>query len=424
MKVLLVQAYLGSNAPPVFPLGLACIASTITHHETKVFDPNAVDNPFTSLEETCSEFNPDVVGISLRNIDSTNKSEIVFYYQWINDVITAIVSRCSAKIVVGGSGFSMFAREIMEQETSIDFGVYLEGEQVFSQLLDNLDTPHKVPSIFYRRGDEIHFSGNSEPQDVNETPVPSWAVLPLAPYLKGRDSIGVETKRGCALSCIYCIYGFLNGQQYRLKQPKRVVDEIEVLTKNHGVKHFTFVDSIFNVPLPHAQAICREMVDRGLEVTWSAWFNEHFMDQEFISLVEQSGCNHIIFSPDGFSDKVLQKLGKNLSNKDIVRSFKLLRKNNHVDVTYNFFRNPPGQNIANFAGMLFFCLRAKLILKKRVHFEFSTLRIEPHTKLYSIALEEGVISDQQSLLAPTYYNNRSTRYLERPFSFLLSLVGK
>lgn len=248
--------------------------------------------------------------------------------------------------------------------------------------------------------------------------------LALGPYQKRCDGIGIETKRGCSLGCIYCIYGFLNGRQYRLKRPERVVDEIEILVKEHGVTHFTFVDSIFNVPLSHARAICHEILSRNFTVSWSAWFNERFVDQEFITLLIQSGCKHIIFSPDGFSDGVLNKLGKNLSRKNIVNSFKLLQNNTDIEVSYNFFKNPPGQSLTNFFGMLFFCLRTKLAMKKRVHFEFSVLRIEPHTELYRIALDEGVIYENQSLLKPTYYTNHQTRYLETLFNSLLSLWGK
>lgn len=424
MKVLLVQAYLGGNEPPVFPLGLACIAASIPKHETKVFDSNTVANPFDMLREIAVDFTPEIVGISLRNIDSTNKSDVVFYYTWLKDLIAAVQAGCSAKIILGGSGFSMFAREIMEQESAIDFGVYLEGENVFAELLNNLDTPYKVSSIFYRRDGKVHFTGNAPPVDINDPPVPSWGALALGPYQKGSDGIGIETKRGCSLGCIYCIYGFLNGRQYRLKRPERVVDEIEILVKEHGVTHFTFVDSIFNVPLSHARAICHEILSRNFTVSWSAWFNERFVDQEFITLLIQSGCKHIIFSPDGFSDGVLKKLGKNLSRKNIVNSFKLLQNNTDIEVSYNFFKNPPGQSLTNFFGMLFFCLRTKLAMKKRVHFEFSVLRIEPHTELYRIALDEGVIYENQSLLKPTYYTNHQTRYLETLFNSLLSLWGK
>ena len=56
------------------------------------------------------------------------------------------------------------------------------------------------------------------------------------------------------LDCIYCIYGFLNGKELRLRKPTKVVDEIEILVKNRGVERFTFVDAVFNIPNDHAEA--------------------------------------------------------------------------------------------------------------------------------------------------------------------------
>jgi len=410
----------------VYPLGLACIAASIPEHEVTVYDPNTVAAPLDGLKEIIARCSPELVGVSLRNIDSTNKSEIVFYYQWVGSLLAIISSNCDAKIVLGGSGFSMFAKEIMEEHPAIDYGVYLEGESVFPLLLQHLAAPFKVPSLFYRQGGKICYSGDGQAVEINQAPPPAWDALACAPYLKGRDAIGVETKRGCALGCVYCIYGFLNGRKYRLKSPVRVVDEVEALVKKHKVTQFTFVDSIFNVPQAHAREICRELITRNISVTWSAWLNEHFFDHEFLTLLVEAGCRHIIFSPDGFSNGVLRILGKNLSMQDIVQSLLLVQRNTNreVELSYNFFMNPPGQSLANFFGMLFFCLLAKVTMKKRVHFEFSVMRIEPHTGLYRIALEEGVITKNQCLLNPTYYSNRRTQYLERMMKVLLSLRGK
>lgn len=423
MKILLVQAYLDGRETPVYPLGLACIAASIPEHEITIFDPNIGELPYGRLREVIARCGPELVGVSLRNIDSTNKSEVVFYYQGLAELLQVIRSCCPAKIVLGGSGFSMFAQEIMENQPAVDFGVYLEGERVFPLLLRHLEEPAKVPSLYYRQDGHVRFSGPGHPLGGEQWPRPAWDRLPLAPYLQARAAIGVESKRGCALGCVYCIYGFLNGRRYRLKPPRRVVDEIEELARRHGVTRFTFVDSIFNVPLDQARAICRDLAGRGLPVTWSAWLNERFVDEEFLDLLLAAGCRQLIFSPDGFSDATLHRLGKQLSRREIVRSLLLVRRcgRQDVEVSYNFFKNPPGNSLANCLGMVAFCLWAKLLLRGRVHFEFSVLRIEPHTGLHRIALEEGVVNVSQSLLAPTYYTNCRTRHLERLLDGLLSL---
>ena len=423
MNILLVQAYLGGTETPVFPLGLSCLTAATKGHNLKVFDPNILPCPQQELVNLLRKFRPDVVGISLRNIDSTNKRRVVFYYNYFKKMIN-VISDNRIKIIVGGSGFSMFAEKVMHDEPRIDYGVFGEGEITFPQLIENLETPQKVKSIFYRKGEKVFFTGSRKNTDLDNLQFADRSLFNLEYYMNIPDAIGVETKRGCALGCIYCIYGFLNGKQYRLRKPASVGDEVEFLVKKKGIKHFTFIDSVFNYPLNHAKAICNEINKKKLNVSWSAWFHDKYLTKEFVQLAKKAGCNKFILSPDGFSDRILKRLGKSQNKGDILRTFNILNQFNGIEICYNFFKNPPGQSFISFLALLFFCFKAKLKMGKKIHFEFNSIRIEPNTKLYEIALKEGVIDKNDSLLYPKNYTNRHTRYIEKIFDFILRLKGK
>ena len=123
MNILLVQSYLGGTEPAVFPLGLSCLAATIRGHNLKIFDPNILPSHHQEFANLLRKFSPDVVGISLRNIDSTNKKRVVFYYKYFKEMIN-VISDNRIKIIVGGPGFSMFAIKIMHDEPRIDYGVF------------------------------------------------------------------------------------------------------------------------------------------------------------------------------------------------------------------------------------------------------------------------------------------------------------
>ena len=424
MNVLLIQSYLGGSEPPVFPLGLACVKAQIPNHDVRGFDTNTSKRPLEELKEVVEDFSPDAIGISVRNIDSTNKREVVFYYSYLKKAIDVIKGSSNAKIIVGGSGFSMFAREIMEDEPRIDYGVFLEGERTVPALLDNISAPEGVKGIFYRKDGDVLFSGAGEPVDLNSVGLPDRGLIPVGNYKDVPESIGIETKRGCALKCVYCIYGFLNGKEYRLREPKRIVDDIEHLLKYKGIETFTFVDSVFNIPLRHAEDICNETIRRGLNVKWSAWFSENGLRKEFVELAKAAGCKKVILSPDGYSDKVLKALKKNITKKDILKSYEVLKSIDGYEVCYNFFKNPPGQSLTAFLSMLFFCVKAKMQMGKRVHFEFNSLRIEPHTALYDIAVSEGVIRSGDDVLHPVYYTQKMTAYIEKLFNLTLRLTRK
>jgi len=423
MRVLLVQSYLGGAEPPVYPAALACLKPALAGHEVRAFDPNVVSDPGQELAAAIREFGPQAVGVSLRNIDSTNKRVVVFYYQYFKDMLAAMRKETDAPLIVGGSGFSMFADTVMRDATLVDFGVYLEGERTFPALLDNLDAPERVPSVFYRKDGKVRYSGDGIKVAGGELPEPDFSVLPLAPYLAMPWGVGLETKRGCALSCVYCPYGFLNGKAYRLKDPKRVADEACALAAG-GAKRFTFLDSVFNIPKEHAAAVCRELAARKTGLRWSAWFNERELAAELLDLAVAAGCENVILSPDGFSDKALTKLGKTIRKADILRAFDLLKDRTDVEVSYNFFKNPPGQSVGAFLSMAAFVVRARLHMGRRAHFEFNSLRVEPHTALHKIALAEGVAREGDDLLRPLYYTQKRTAFIEGLFNAALRMAGK
>ncbi|KJR40925.1 Fe-S oxidoreductase [Candidatus Magnetoovum chiemensis] len=423
MKILLIQSYLGKTELPIYPISIASLLPHLSNHNVKALDLNVVENPFDELKKTVKTFQPDLTGISIRNIDSTNKKTIVFYYDYLKETISIIKEQSNSKIAAGGAGFSIFAREIMNDEPRIDYGFFLESENTFPKLLDNIAKPENVKSLFYRRDGEVLFTGAEDNAPaMDELQLPDRTLIPIDKYKHVPWGIGVETKRGCALNCIYCVYGFLNGKAYRLRPAHKVAEDIETLVSQHGVTHFTFIDSVFNMPRSHAENVCKELIRRKINATWSAWFIEKGFTRQFAELIKAAGCTNVILSPDALSNSVLKKLGKAITKDEIVETYNMLKTIGDIEISYNFFKNPPGQKFSHFLAVLLFCITAKLELRGLVHFEFNSLRIEPHTKLHQIALAEGVVSEEEeSLLRPKYYTNGKTKYIEHIFNLLLTM---
>jgi len=418
MRVLLVQSYVSDQDILVYPLGLACLTACLGEHEVRTLDLNVYANPWGELTRVLAAFRPEAVGVSLRNLDSPFTK--VSYYEDFKRLVRQIRRRLAGPLLVGGAGFSLFAEAIMRDVPELDFGVLGEGERVLPELLARCDAPELIPSVYYRRDGKVHFSGvGTPPRDLVS---PDLTAFSVEAY--GRESVaealGVETKRGCPLSCVYCPYGYLNGRELRLKPPSRVADEVERLAAG-GASRFTFVDSIFNMPRPHAEAVCQELIRRGSRLPWSAWLSEKWLDREFLDLAVQAGCDHVLLSPDGFSDEALRQLGKAQSMGDIHRAFALLRATPGVEVSCNFFCNPPGQSPGAFARMLAFCLLAKLHMGSRLHLHLSGLRIEPHTAIRELAVDQGLLTPDDDLLQPRFYSQPHTAYLERVSKALYAL---
>ena len=425
MKIALIQSYLGRPEKPVYPLGLCCLAAVIPEeHNIKIFDPNIYNEPYKELESNIKAFSPDLICLSLRNIDSTMRRDPFLYYKTLSPTINLCKQIVpNAKIVIGGSGFSMFASEIMERHKEIDFGVFREGEDTLPELLNSIDDPDLVKGIFFRNGRELVFTGERPLPEIKNLPRPRRDLLDLKPYLGDIDTIGVLSKRGCSLKCAYCTYPYLNGSEIRAREPEDVVDEIEELVKKYKVKDFIFVDPVFNIPKEHAEEICRSLIKRNLDVTWTAWINERNVDREFVKLALEAGCREFCFSSDGCSDVSLKELGKNFQRKHVEATLDFALDNPEMNVSYNFFLNPPGQTLEGFLWLVKFYIKAKKTLGSRLKgFCLGAPRIEPYTPIYKMALKSKMLNKDISLLPEKpedlkklFYVNKKTWYLDYVF---------
>jgi radical SAM superfamily enzyme YgiQ (UPF0313 family) len=438
-KVLLIQQDLGRRGVeyPLFPLGLAYIAAALRDHKVKIFDPNLypLDESGNRLQYELEALQPDIVGISLRNIDTTMRRDPFVHYKTIAPMV-GVIKQMNAlgKIVIGGPAFSLHAGEIMERIPGIDFGVYLEGDETVVELLDHLEEPELVKGIFFRKGGVVHFTGERPQPDfaVLSRPKRDGDVIDISRYVNDRQTvIGVQSKRGCALDCSYCTYVFLNKDTMRLRTPAHVADEIEEMVDRLGVKGFIFVDNVFNIPEEHSRGICEEMIRRKISVEWAAWLTPRGLTKDFLLLMKQAGCRRVRFSPDAGTDHGLRVLSKGCTAQDIEESIRLLSKIEGMFVGYNFFCGYPGMTWSDAAQTLRLLLKISALLPDRYNVSFNWIRVEPHTGICSQAIKERFISEETNMLPedekgllPLFYAPQRLRRITNLFDFVISSMGK
>lgn len=406
MKILLIQSHLGriKYFPPVYPIGLAYIATAIKAHEVKIFDMNfwEFEESLDRMNKAIENFKPDVVGVSIRNIDTTQRFDLFLHFKTIPETAKLIKKHDpEIKLIFGGSGFSLFPREIMERVPEIDYGVYMEGEDTIQELLDNLDSPGKVKGLYYRENRAIQYTGHRSPPDFSALPVPrrDSDLIDIEEYIDDGPiyNIGIQSKRGCVLECGYCNYPFLSGKKLRLRTPEHVVDEIEYLM-NMGVKKFVFLDNVFNVPVSHAEQICEEIIRRNLKPDWNAWMEMKRTSEKLVRLMRDAGCRGVGFSPDGATDKTLGALRKGITVADIEKTIDIIRKVKGVRAGYNFFCMYPGMGFFDLVKTIYYYFKIPLVLFGRGSTFMGWVRIEPHTDLYKLSLDEGYITPETNLL--------------------------
>ena len=395
MKILLLSANRERSPYPVFPIGLAYLAAPLeaAGHELHALDLCFEKEPATALTTALDGFSPDLVVLSLRNIDNVTWPVCRSYLEGVRE----IVELCSGRVpvVVGGSGFSLMPLEILAH-VGADFGVVGEGEELLPLLVERLErgeSPTGLPGVIIRGNDRF-----LPPRPVERITTPARKLFDVARYQREGGMANVQTKRGCPFACIYCTYPLLEGRTMRLRPVGEIMAELRSLRDDCGVSYVYFVDDIFNYPTDFAMELCRAMTSEQLGLNWSAFINPAFMSPVLLDTMLAAGCDAVEYGTESGSPLMLRNLGKAFTIED-VRTASLLCRERGVDFAHYILFGGPGET----QGTVLESFSLMDELEPTAVIAMTGIRIYPGTPLHRTALDEGVIDGDTDLLAPVFY---------------------
>jgi radical SAM superfamily enzyme YgiQ (UPF0313 family) len=405
-KLLLVSANRLAVPYPVYPIGISYIycylEARLPGFDIRIFDFNL--NSAHSFSETLKEFRPDYTGISFRNIDdvdSYSKKWFIHDYKEITDVVKNTIP---TKIIIGGSAFSIFPKELFEF-IEPDFGIYGEGEESLYQLLTCLESDSDftdIQGLVYRDKTGIVINGrNTYVKSLNL----SFNDGMMDFYWEKSGMMNVQTKRGCPHHCIYCTYPLIEGHKVRTLDIDTIINTLSDLYFNRNIDYVFFTDSVFNIHDRFNKRLAEAMINKGLKIKWGAYFSPHDLDGETLGLYKAAGLTHIEFGTESLSDSTLKHYGKHFTVADVLAVSDACNK---AGIYHSHFMILGGYGETEESINEGFENSKKFM--DTVFFPYIGMRIYPGTKLHALAIKDGSIDKGDDLLEPVYYLSPGIKY--------------
>jgi anaerobic magnesium-protoporphyrin IX monomethyl ester cyclase len=220
--------------------------------------------------------------------------------------IEAINHHKDKKILVIG----IFANTLKEKYKKSNTVIIKNESDIFFYNLENNNKLNRdfIDQIFINENIINEFYTSVE---LDELPFPDWGNyierFPLRNNffaLNQKIAIPILGTRGCPYSCFhYCTYPLQQGRKVRARSVKNIVEEIVYWKKTLNTNKFVFRDPVFSINKKHTVNLCKEIIEKKLNIKFMVETHLNNLDDEMINLLSKAGLELVyvgIESADGF----------------------------------------------------------------------------------------------------------------------------
>jgi radical SAM superfamily enzyme YgiQ (UPF0313 family) len=367
------------------PLGMALLSSIWDEqgHTSQIIDAAALR---LSVPEIIDKINPDTDFVGITSTTPEIMSGMMIA-RGLREKTPHI------KIIMGGVHPTIFHEELV-RENICDIVVRNEGEFPIMEMAKgtSLDL---IPNLTWKnsQGDIIINPECKTYVDLDRLPFPAYDKLPMHLYhsalgaTRQEPSIGMITSRGCPGKCTFCFSGMF-GSRIRFMSPARIIQHIQHLQHNYGIREISFYDDTFTANKKNVAELCELILAKNIKITWSCFARVDTVTSELLLLMKKAGCHQIMYGFESIDVNILKNINKS-NNIDQFQKAITWTREARINIRGAFMLGNPGETIASMGKTIDYAKNADI--------QFAIFNITtpyPGTKMYKDFLREHSLLHQ------------------------------
>jgi anaerobic magnesium-protoporphyrin IX monomethyl ester cyclase len=375
-------------------------------HEFTILDANGANMSADDCREQLQRLIPDFVLVTAASFE---------YHRQVHQALAIAREAAPRAITVLGGVYPTTLPEEAAKDPNADWLFMYHAEERLEPFLrlvaENPAEARQSPGICYRddTGVVVINPPTSHIGDVSKMARPDYSLIKLDRYLQLENmdyqhnaflpTGNLLTSYGCPYNCVFCASRTISGRRLVFRPLEDVLDEIDYLAREHGIRNFIFHDDALLADRKRTVALLEALIDRNEALTWkavtvSAWH----LDDDLLKLMARSGCTQITISVESGSQRVLEEVIRKPLRLEIIPP--LVKKCRDVGIAMgaNFVIGTPGETWEEIRQSVRFAEECDFDL---THFHIATPL--PQTDLYRICREKGYLPDDFSFLDPLFF---------------------
>jgi len=305
--------------PPVDMMSLSRIAKKY-NYETIFKDYSLNNETVYDFMRDLRVYKPDFLVL---NIASTNLENELSILTQSTELLE------NTLVIVKGAIFNFCSYSIMQRFPEIDIALRGDIEEAFDEIIQYKDLD-EIKGITYQINNKIVSTPDRELSDnIDFMPFLDRDLIDNNFYVRPdtrKPQTIIRVSKGCPNNCFFCLATPLNGKKVRYKSPKLIIEEIKECINKYNIKDFIFWSDIFNYNKAWVQELCNLIIEARLDINFSTNSRADTADCETLKLMKKAGCNLVSIGVESGSQEILDKIGKNITLKQIKTTVEMIER--------------------------------------------------------------------------------------------------